>query len=100
MKDLSTQAEGWRFAADFVEPRQPVVDVKDGILESLCHNRTGELLELEHELLVCGALFFIKIFREAKEQEIAQKIKDRFLDRGIAPFRRRDRTFNHRAILL
>src|SRR5437879_13893798 len=91
MKRFHAQTEELRFAADFVQRRQTVVDIKDRVLQSLRRDRSGELLKLENELRVRGALFFVEVFRKTKEQKIAQKIKDRFLDRGIAPFLHRQR---------
>src|ERR1700747_1425400 len=100
MKRFHAQTEELRFAADFVQRRQTVVDIKDRVLQSLRRDRSGELLKLENELRVRGALFFVEVFRKTKEQKIAQKIKDRFLDRGGAPFRARHRAFDNGGIFL
>ena len=100
MKRLNAQPKELRFAADFVQRGQSVINIKHRVLESLGHDRAGELLKLEHEMRVRGALLLIEVFRKTKEQKIAQKIKDRFLDRGIAPFCRRHRALDHRAIFL
>ena len=47
-----------------------------------------------------SALLFIEVFRKTKEQKVAQKVEDRFFDRGIASLGRRHRALDHRAILL
>src|SRR4029077_2293940 len=88
MKRVHAETEDLRFAAHFVQRRQTVEDIKDGVLQSLRRDRSGELLKLENERRVRAALFFVEVFRKMKEQKIAQKIKDRFLDRRIAPFSR------------
>src|SRR5438034_684759 len=100
MKHLHAEAEKLRFAADFVQRSQPVVDIRNRVLQSLCHDRSGELLKLENELRVRGTLLFVEVFRKTKEQKIEQEIKDRFFDCGIATFRRRHRALDHRAIFL
>src|SRR5437660_649799 len=100
MKRLHAETEELRFAADFVQRRQTVVDIRDRILQSLRHDRPGELLKLENELRMGGALLFVEVFRKTKEQKIEQEIKDGFFYRGIAPFRRRHRAFDHRTIFL
>ena len=47
-----------------------------------------------------GARFVIEIFRETEEQNVAQEIEDRFLQRRVAPFRRDDGALDDGAILL
>ena len=56
------------------------------------------MLELEDEVRVRGAAFVIDVFRELKEEDVAQEIEDRFFDRRVAPFCGRDRAFDYRAI--
>ena len=86
VKRVDAQAELLRFAANFVERGKPVVNIERRILESLRHDWPGELLEFEHELHVFLARLRIQVFREAKQQDVAKKIENRFLDRGIAAF--------------
>ena len=78
-----------RFAADFIERGQPVEDVKRRVLQSLGHDRPGALLKLENKVRVLGSRFLIEVFRETKEQNVAQEIEDRFFDRRVATLGRR-----------
>src|SRR6202022_2823830 len=87
-----------RFAADFVQRNETIVNVKRGVLEPLRHDRAGELLELEHEMNVRFARLFVEVFRKSEKQNVAQKIENGFLDRGIATLGRRDRPFDDVAI--
>ena len=101
MKRLDLEAKLLRFAADFIQRRQPVVNVERSILETLRHDRAGALLEFENEMFVCAArASVIHVFREMEEQNVAQKIKDRFFDSRVASFGRRHRAINHRAIFV
>ena len=47
---------------------------------------------------VLGARLLVQVFRETEEQNVAQKIEDRFFERGIASLRRSDRALDHGAI--
>src|SRR5437868_12371990 len=100
MESLDAEAKLLRLASDLVQRRQSVVNVKNRILESLRHDRAGELLKLENKLHVFRALFFVQIFRKTEEQQVTQKIKDRFFNRRIALFRRRDCALDDVAIFL
>src|SRR2546430_9428529 len=46
-----------RLAAHFVQRCQPVVNVEDGVLKPLRHDRPRSLLKLQHEIHVLGARF-------------------------------------------
>ena len=46
VKCFDAQAETLRFAADFVQRGQPVVNVKRRVLESLRHDRPGASAEI------------------------------------------------------
>src|SRR5207237_10815862 len=76
VKWCRTDAELLRLCAQFVERGEAVVNVKHRVLYSLGHNRPGELLKFQCEMLVRRALFRWEIFREAQQQKIAQKIED------------------------
>ena len=84
VKCLDTQPELLRLAADFVERRQTVINVEHRVLESLRHDRPGELLEFENEMHVLLARLHIQVLRETKKQNVAEEIKDRFFHRRIA----------------
>ena len=98
MEFFDAETELLRLAADFVQRRQPVVNIEGGILESLRHDRAGALLKFQNKMHVLGAGFVVQILRETKKQNVAQEIKDRFFDRRIAPFRRGHGAFNDGAI--
>ena len=89
-----------RLAADFVQRRQPVVDIESRVLESLRHDRAGHCWNFKDEMRVLGAGFLIEVLRETEEQDVAQEIEDRFFDRGIAPLGRGDRALDHGAICI
>ncbi len=98
VKSFHAQSEALRFAADFVQRGQPVVDVKSGILQPLGHDRPGCLLEFQDEMDVLFAGFVVEVFRETEEQDVAQEIEDRFFERRVAPLGRSDRALDHGAI--
>ena len=100
VKCRNADAELLRLAADLVQRGEPVVNIEGGILQSLGHDRPGALLELENEMRVLRARFFIQVFRKTKEQDVAQEIEDRFFDRRVAALGRRDRSLDDRAIVL
>src|SRR5207302_6602662 len=83
MKRIDAQPELLRLSADFVQRGQPVVNVKRRIFESFRHDWPGELLKLEHKMHVLLARLRVEIFRKAEQQNVAQKIEDRFLGRRI-----------------
>ena len=98
MKLFHTDSKMLRLAADFVQRGQPVVNVERRILEPLRHDRPRALLEFQNEMLVLGARFVVQVFGEPEQQNIAQKIEDRFFQRRVPSFRRRHRALNNRAI--
>ena len=100
MEVFDADPEMLRLAADFVQRREPVVNVKGGVLEPLRHDRPGALLKFQNEMHVRGARLVVEVFRKTEKQNVAQKIEDRFFDRRVAPFRGRDRALDDRAILL
>ena len=87
MKRVDAEPELLRLAANFVERGESIVNVKRRVLETLRHDGAGELLKLEHEIRVLLARLDVQIFREPKQQNVAQEIEDRFLGRRIAAFR-------------
>src|SRR5207302_5624937 len=95
MKHVNAQPKLLRVAADFVERSQAIVNVKHRVLESLRHDRPGALLKLKHEVHVLLARLRIQIFWKTKEQNVAQKIENRFFDRRIATLGGRDRALDH-----
>src|SRR5207253_2092935 len=78
---------------------QPVVNVKHRVLQTLGHDWSGGLLELEHEMGVGGACFGIKIFRKPEDQDVAEKIEDRFFNCRIPALGRSDGALDHLSIL-
>ena len=80
VKFVDADPEMLRLAADFVQRGQPVVNVERRILQALRHDRPGALLEFQNEMRVLGARFLVQIFRKTEEQNVAQKIEDRFFD--------------------
>ena len=84
MKLRRRAPEMLRFASDFIERRQPVIDIKGGILEPLGHDRPGALLEFKHEIHVQLAFRRIDIRRKFHEQYITQKFKNGALHARIA----------------
>ncbi len=100
MKRIDAESELLRLAADLVERRQPIVNIKDRVLEPFRHNRSGKLLEFEHEMHVLLARFRIEILRKTKQQDVAKKIEDRLFDRRIAPFGRGNRALDYLSIFV
>ena len=88
MKLVDAEAEMLRLASHFVQRRQPVVNIERRVLEPLRHDRPGALLEFQNEMRVRLPRFVVEIFRETKEQNVAQEIEDRFLERRISALRR------------
>src|SRR4029077_4592762 len=80
MKRIEADSELLRLAADFVERSPPVVNIKHGVLESFGHDWPCGLLKLEDKMRVRSAGVVIDIFRKPEEQNIAQKMKDRFFN--------------------
>ena len=100
MKRIEADSKLLRLAADFVERSQPVVNVKHGVLVSFGHDRPRGLLKLEDKMRVRGACVVIEIFRKPEEQNIAQKIKDRFFNCGIPALGCRDGALDYLSILV
>src|SRR5438105_4047217 len=94
VKRFGAQPELLWLAAHFVERGQTIVNVKHGVLETLRHNRAGELLKFEDEMHVFFAPLCIQVFRKPKKQNVPEKIEDRFLHRRIAAFGRSDCALN------
>ena len=89
-----------RLAAHFVQRCQPVVNVEDGVLKPLRHDRPRSLLKLQHEIRVLGARFGVEVWRKTKEQQVTKKIEDRFFHGRIAPLRRGDGAFDNLPVFL
>ena len=73
MEFFDPHPETLRLAADFIQRRKPVIDVKNRVLEPLGHDRAGDLLKLQDEMHVLGAGRVVQIFRETEKQNIAQE---------------------------
>ena len=56
MKSLRRHAETSGIAADLIQREQPVINVKDGVLEAFRHERPGHLLEAHDEMNPPAAL--------------------------------------------
>src|SRR5438874_5268793 len=95
VKRLDAQFELLWLAAHFVERGQTVVNVKHSVLETLRHNRTGELLKFKDEMHVLFAPLCIQVLRKSKKQNVAKKIEGRFLHCRIAAFGRGDCALDH-----
>src|SRR5438045_3717592 len=100
VKRIDTHAELLRLAADFVQRREAIVNIEHGVLEALCHDRTSELLEFEHEVRVLFSFLVIQILWETEKQNVAKKVENRFLGRRIASFSGGDGALDHLPILL
>src|SRR6266542_4000048 len=100
VKRLNTASKPLRLATHFVQRRKPVVNVKDGVLQSLGHDRSRGLLKLQNEIRVLGARFGIEVWRKTKEQHVAEKIEDRFFHCGVATLGRGDRAVDDLPIFL
>src|SRR4029077_4533749 len=90
----------WRLAAHFIQRRQPVVNVKHGVLEPLGHDRSRSLLKLQNEMHVLGARLGVEVWRKAKEQHIAKEIEDRLFHGRIETLRCRDGAFDNLPVFL
>src|SRR5258708_22508812 len=72
------QPAGGRMAADLVESQEAMKAIEGGILERLCHHRTGELLNLECEAAVArNAVACAAPGNEVERQRIPQEIENR-----------------------
>src|SRR5205814_8391781 len=100
VKGLDTQSELLWLATHFVERSQTVVNVEHRVLESLRHDRPGELLKFEDEMHVLLTRLRIEVLWESKKQNVAEKIEDRFLHRRIAALGRGDRALDHLSIFV
>src|ERR1700720_4490744 len=100
VKCIDTQPELLRFAPNFVERRKPVVNVERRILETLGHDRPGELLKSEHKLHVLFAPLRIQVFRKPEKQNVAEKIENRFLDRRVTALGGGNRPLDHLPIFV
>ena len=95
-----------RLAPHFVERDKTIINIERRVFESLRHDWRGALLEFQDEMFVRGARFLVEVFRKTQQQNIAQKIEDRFFQGRVPPLRRRDRALDdgtvfvaHRALL-
>src|SRR5262249_1112356 len=100
VKRIDAETKLLRFAADFIERRETVVNVEHRVFETLGHDRSGELLKLQDEMDVLLARLRIQIFREPKKQNVAKEIEDRFLYRRITALGGSDRALDHLAIFV
>ena len=89
-----------RLAAYFVQGRQSVINIEDGVLQPLRHNRSRGLLKFQHEIRVLRARFGIEIWRKTKEQYVTKKIEGRFFHGRIAPLRGCDGLFDNPPVFL
>ena len=64
VKRIDAYPELLRLASDLIERRQPVVNIKHGVLQSLGHDRASGLLKFQHEMGVGFAGGVVEIFRE------------------------------------
>src|ERR1700736_7037419 len=94
MKGLHTGSELLGLAAHFIERRQAIENIEDSVLDSLGHDWSGVLLKFQDEMSVFLARFVIEVFRETKQQQIAQEVKNRAFDPGIASLGRGDCAFD------
>ena len=64
-----------RFAADFVQRDQAVVNIKRRVFQALGHDGARALLELHHEARVLRDARLVGPVREFERQDILQKIE-------------------------
>src|SRR5205085_7881802 len=83
-----------RLAAHFVERDETIVNIERRVFESLRHDWRGALLEFQDEMLMRGARFLVEVLGKTQQQNIAQKIEDRFFQGRVPPLRRRDRALD------
>ena len=89
MKCFDPRSELLRFAAHFVQRRQPVENVKSRVLDSLGHDRAGVLLKFQNEMLVSRrGLLSSRFSGKPQQKQIAQEVEDRFFDARVASFGR------------
>ena len=88
MKFVDADAEMLRLAPYFIQRSQPVVDIERCVLQALRHDRPSALLEFQNEVRVRLPRFVVKVLGKSKEQNVAQEIKDRFLESRISALRR------------
>ena len=94
------QRAGSRIAADLVESQQPMKAIESGILQRLCHHRTGELLHFEREAAVtCDAVAHATRRNEIEGQRVAQEIEDVDVRAEPVGARLGERALDDRAIL-
>ena len=92
VKCFHARTELLRLAADFIQGREPIENVKDGIFDAFRHDRRSRLLEFQNKMFVFGARLLVEVFRKSQQQNVAHEIEDRRFDAGIAPLRRGDGT--------
>src|ERR1041384_5138242 len=91
MKPTDADPELLRFAADFIERREAVVNVEGCVLNALRHDRGGHLLEFQDEMRMLAARVLVDVLGEPQQQHVAEVIKYRCLDARIAPLGRDNR---------
>src|SRR5436309_300947 len=100
MKHINARPKLLRLAAHFVYCYEPVVNVKDCVLQSLGHDRSGGLLKFQNEMRVRGAFGSAKVRRETKEQHLAQIIEDRLVHSRVAALGRGDCALDNLSIFI
>ncbi len=80
-------SKGFRRASDLVEREQRTVAIERRVLQTLRHDRPGELLEAHDEQTALGALGIAEAVGILEQEQVLDEIEDRSAGRRIAALR-------------